>query len=131
MKPIPFDKIYAEVQGAGGLGKIEGKGKVERKDEENHSTRFIFSTEVDIKGPMASMMGGFMEQVAHSLVRQSLDTFSRKMEISKQDMTGAVPPEKSAKNDSPPINQSIIKMALYSVWEVATEKLLRLFGVKR
>jgi len=127
----PCHKIFAEVQGAGGLGKIEGKGVVDLKDAENHSTKFIFSTEVDIKGPMASMMGGFMEQVAHSLVRQSLDTFSQKMEMSKQDRIGPVPTEQSVKQAVPPINKSITKMVLNSVWEVTIKKMLRLFGVKR
>lgn len=128
---IPYDSIYAEVQGEGALGRIKGKGVIELKDEENHSTRFIFSTEVDIRGPMASMMGGFMEQVAHSLVRQSLDTFSKKMETSKQDMISPVASEKSVKQAAPPINQSITKMALNSIWEVMIKKLLRLFGMKR
>lgn len=131
IEKIPYDTIYAEVQGAGALGKIEGKGVIELKDEQNHSTRFIFSTEVDIRGPMASMMGGFMEQVAHSLVRQSLDTFAQKMEVSKQETAGAASSEKSAKQITSPTNPSIYKMVLNSVWEVTIKKLLRLFGVKR
>jgi hypothetical protein len=130
IEKIPYDTIYAEVQGAGALGKIEGKGVIELKDEENHSTRFIFSTEVDIRGPMASMMGGFMEQVAHSLVRQSLDTFSKKMEVSKQETAGAASSGESVKEVTPPTNPSILKMVLNSVWEVTIKKLLRLFGVK-
>lgn len=127
----PYHQIHTEVQGAGALGKIEGKGVVNLKDEENGATRFSFSTEVDIKGPMASMMGGFMDQVAHSLVCQSLDTFSRKMETSQQDMISPVASEKSVKQAAPPINQSITKMALNSIWEVMIKKLLRLFGMKR
>jgi carbon monoxide dehydrogenase subunit G len=127
----PYHKIYAEVQGAGALGKINGKGVVELKDEENHSTRFIFSTEVDIKGPMASMMGGFMEQVADSLVRQSLDTFSQKMEMSKQEIISPAQSENSVKQFTSPTNPSILKMVLNSIWEVTVSKLLRLFRVKR
>ena len=128
---IPYDTIYAEVQGEGALGRIEGKGVIELKDEENHSTRFIFSTEVNIRGPMASMMGGFMEQVAHSLVRQSLDTFAQKMEVSKQETAGAAASEESVKPVTPPTNPSILKMVLNSVWEVTIKKLRRLFGVKK
>jgi carbon monoxide dehydrogenase subunit G len=128
---IPHHKIFAEVQGAGALGKIEGTGVVELKDEENHSTRFVFSTEVNIKGPMASMMGGFMDQVAHSLVRQSLDTFSQKMEMSKQEMNGPTSSGKSVKQPAPQTNPGLIKMVLNSIWEVTLKKLLRLFGIKR
>lgn len=131
IEKIPYDTIYAEVQGAGALGKIEGKGVIELKDEQNHSTRFIFSTEVNIRGPMASMMGGFMEQVAHSLVRQSLDTFSQKMEVSKQEITRPAPSGKSVKQVTSPTSPSILKMVLHSVWEVTMKKLLRLFRVKR
>jgi carbon monoxide dehydrogenase subunit G len=128
---IPFDTIYAEVQGEGALGRIEGKGVIELKDEENHSTRFIFSTEVDIRGPMASMMGGFMEQVAHSLVHQSLDTFSQKMEVSKQETAGAASSGESGKQIIPPTNPSLLKMVFNSVREVTIGKLRRLFGGKR
>ena len=131
VEKIPYDTIYAEVQGAGALGKIEGKGVIELKDEDNHSTRFIFSTEVDIRGPMASMMGGFMEQVAHSLVRQSLDTFAQKMEVSKQEITRPAPSGESVKQVTSPTSPSILKMVLHSVWEVTMKKLLRFFRVKR
>ena len=131
IEKIPYDTIYAEVQGAGALGKIEGKGVIELKDEENHSTRFIFSTEVNIRGPMASMMGGFMEQVAHSLVRQSLDTFAQKMEVSKQETADKAASGESVKQVTPSTNPNILKMVLNSVWEVTIKKLLRLFGVKK
>jgi len=80
---------------------------------------------------MASMMGGFMEQVAHSLVRQSLDTFSQKMEVSKQETAGPAPSGESVKQVTSSTSPSILKMVLNSVREVTIEKLLRLFGVKR
>ena len=73
------------------------------------------------------MMGGFMEQVAHSLVRQSLDTFSQKMAASKQE----VPSEKSVKQPPPQTSPGLIKMVFNSVWEVTLKKLLRVFGMKR
>ena len=128
---IPYDTIYAEVQGEGALGRIERNGVIELKDEENHSARFIFSTEVNIRGPMASMMGGFMEQVAHSLVRQSLDTFSKKMEVSKQETAVAASSGESDKQIKPPANPSLLKMVFNSVREVTISKLRRLFGVKK
>ena len=122
----PYDTIYAEVQGSGALGKIEGKGIIELKEEDNHSTRFVFSTEVNIRGPMASMMGGFMEQVAHSLVRQSLDTFSQKMAASQQE----IPSAKSVKQLPPQTSPGLIKMVFNSIWEVTLKKMLKVFGIK-
>lgn len=72
-----------------------------------------------------------MEQVAHSLVRQSLDTFSQKMEVSKREIDSPASSEKSAKQITSQTNPSIYKMVLNSVWEVTIKKLLMLFGVKR
>ena len=118
----PFDMIKGSIEGEGGLGKIKGVCEAEFQESENNATRVIYSVDVEIRGPMASMVGGFMEQVANSLLKQGLQDFSRAITGAKEDASSRPSIEVDALPD-----QSIIKMIFKSVFKVIFKKIFDLF----
>jgi hypothetical protein len=118
----PFDSIKGSIEGAGGLGKIKGIWETQFQTSDQKDSRVIYSVEVDISGPMASMVGGFMEQVADSLVKQGLDSFSSAITAAREDVSSrAVPPKKDLAHPSP------IKMIFRSVLDVISKRIGNFF----
>ena len=77
----------------------------------------IYAVNADISGPMASMVGGFMEQVADSLVKQGLDSFNTAITGAK----AAVAPGTPLKTDTLP-RPNLIKMIFRSFWDVLIKR---------
>ena len=121
----PHDRIKGSIEGEGGLGKINGIWETEFEQSENSETRIIYSVDVEISGPMASMVGGFMEQVAISLTKQGLKKFSEAITRAKQDTT-AFPSEKA----SAPSDQSMITVIFKAIFEALFKKIFGFFKSK-
>jgi carbon monoxide dehydrogenase subunit G len=121
----PFDTIKGSIEGAGGLGKIKGNWETEFQKSDNENSRVIYSVDVDISGPMASMVGGFMEQVADSLVKQGLDSFNKAITVAKEDIVSRTAPKKDAL-----AHPSLIKMVFRSVFDVVSKRIGNLFKPK-
>jgi hypothetical protein len=66
---------------------------------------------------MASMVGGFMEQVADSLVKQGLDSFNTAITGAKADVAPGTP----LKTDALP-KPNLIKMIFRSVWDALIKR---------
>jgi carbon monoxide dehydrogenase subunit G len=113
----PFDKIKGSIEGQGGLGKIDGTWEMQFQKSGDQESRVIYAVNVDISGPMASMVGGFMEQVADSLVKQGLDSFNTAVTGAK----GAGAPSTRLKVDDLP-RPNLIKMIFRSVWDVLIKR---------
>ena len=118
----PFDTIKGSIVGQGGLGKIDGTWKMQFEKSDDQQSRVIYAVNVDISGPMASMVGGFMEQVADSLVKQGLDSFNQAIKGIQENAA----PHKPLTSSAPP-QPNFIKMILKSVWDVVSSKLRSLF----
>lgn len=122
----PYEKIKGSIEGLGGLGKIDGIWEMQFEKSGDHESQVIYAVNVDISGPMASMVGGFMEQVADSLVKQGLDSFNQAIKATQEDAATHQPLTSSA---APQPN--FIKMIVKSVWEVVSSKFRRLFRPKK
>jgi carbon monoxide dehydrogenase subunit G len=122
----PFDMIRGSIVGQGGLGKIDGTWEMLFEECDEKESRVIYSVVVDISGPMASMVGGFMEQVADSLVRQGLDSFNQVIKGTQAKAT----PQTLAKSIAAP-KQNPTKMLFRSVWDVVISKLKSIFNPKK
>jgi carbon monoxide dehydrogenase subunit G len=120
------DTIKGSIEGKGGLGIIKGIWETQFQESDNDESRVIYSVDVDIRGPMASMVSGFMEQVADSLVKQGLDNFSQAITRAKEEIST----QNSLKIDSLP-KQSLIKMIFKSVFEVGIKRILNFFKPKK
>jgi carbon monoxide dehydrogenase subunit G len=118
----PFDTIKGSIEGAGGLGKIKGIWETQFQESDAKDSRIIYAVDVDISGPMASMVGGFMEQVADSLVKQGLDSFNKAITGAKEDVAS----QTAQKKDALP-QPSLIKMIFRSVFDVTIKKVGNLF----
>ena len=114
----PFDTIKGSIEGAGGLGKIKGIWETQFQKSDNKDSRVIYSVDVEISGPMAGMVGGFMEQVADSLVKQGLDSFDKAITRAKKDVASRT----ALKKDSLP-QPSLIKMIFRSVFDVIIKRI--------
>jgi hypothetical protein len=121
----PFDTIKGSIEGQGGLGKIDGIWETQFQENDDKESRVIYSINVDISGPMASMVGGFMEQVADSLVKQGLDRFNKAITGAKENIA----PRTSLKTDALP-KPNLIKMIFRSVLDVMIKKIGTLFKSK-
>jgi carbon monoxide dehydrogenase subunit G len=113
----PFDMIKGSIEGQGGLGKIDGAWEMQFQKSGDQESKVIYAVNVDISGPMASMVGGFMEQVADSLVKQGLDSFNKAITGAK----AAVAPGTPLKTDTLP-RPSLIKMIFRSFWDVLIKR---------
>ena len=113
----PFDTIKGSIKGQGGLGKIDGTWEMQFEKIGGHDSRVNYAVNVDITGPMASMVGGFMEQVADSLVKQGLDSFNTAIKGAKENII----PETSPTTDVLP-KPSLIKLIFRSLWDALTKK---------
>ena len=113
----PFDMIKGSIEGKGGLGKIDGIWETQFQENDDKESRVIYSINVDISGPMASMVGGFMEQVADSLVKQGLDSFNKAITGAKENII----PRTSLKTDALP-KPNLIKMIFRWVWDVLIKR---------
>ena len=113
----PFDTIKGSIEGQGGLGKIDGTWEMQFEESRGKQSRVIYAVKVDITGPMASMVGGFMEQVADSLVKQGLDSFNTAITGAKEDVASRTP----LKADVVP-RPNLIKMILRSFWDVLIKR---------
>ena len=109
----PFEMIKGSIEGQGGLGKIDGTWEMQFQKSADKESKVIYAVNVDISGPMASMVGGFMEQVADSLVKQGLDSFNTAITGAKADVAPGTP----LKTDALP-KPNLIKMIFRSVWDV-------------
>ena len=118
----PFDSIKGSIEGAGGLGKIKGIWETQFQKSDNENSRVIYAVDVDISGPMASMVGGFMEQVADSLVKQGLDSFSAAITAAREDVASQTTPKIDALPQPSPI-----KMIFRSVLDVISKRIGNLF----
>jgi carbon monoxide dehydrogenase subunit G len=118
----PFDTIKGSIEGAGGLGKIKGIWETEFQKSDNGNSRVIYSVDVDISGPMASMVGGFMEQVADSLVKQGLDSFNKAITAANEDLTS----QTALRKDALP-QRGLIKMIFRSIFDVTIKRIGNLF----
>jgi hypothetical protein len=115
----PFNKIKGSIEGQGGLGKIDGTWEMQFEKSDDNKSRVIYAVNVDITGPMASMVGGFMEQVADSLVKQGLESFNTAITGAKADVAaGTGKPSKSNALPKP----NLIKMILRSLWDVLIKR---------
>ena len=122
----PFETIKGSIQGQGGLGKIDGTWEMQFEKHDEKESRVIYAVNVDIGGPMASMVGGFMEQVADSLIKQGLDSFNTAITGAKTPISSQTPVETEALPKS-----NLIKMIFRSVWDVVISKLRSVFKLKR
>jgi carbon monoxide dehydrogenase subunit G len=113
----PFDQIKGSIEGLGGLGKIDGTWEMQFEKSGDKESRVIYAVNVDISGPMASMVGGFMEQVADSLVKQGLDSFNTAITEAKADAA----PGTSLRADALP-KPNLIKMIFRSLWDVLIKR---------
>jgi len=113
----PFDQIKGSIEGLGGLGKIDGTWEMQFEKSGDKESRVIYAVNVDISGPMASMAGGFMEQVADSLVKQGLDSFNTAITGAKADAA----PGTSLRADALP-KPNLIKMIFRSLWDVLIKR---------
>jgi carbon monoxide dehydrogenase subunit G len=113
----PCDMVKGSIVGQGGLGKIDGAWEMQFQKSGDEESRVIYAVNVDISGPMASMVGGFMEQVADSLVKQGLDSFNKAITGARAD----VAPGTSLKTDALP-RPNLIKMIFRSVWDVLIKR---------
>ena len=111
----PFDTIKGSIDGQGGLGKIDGIWEMQFQKSDDNESRVIYAVNVDISGPMSSMVGGFMEQVADSLVKQGLESFNTAIKGAKTD--GAPP-----KTDALP-KPNLIKMIFRSLWDILIKRI--------
>ncbi len=118
----PSDTIKGSIEGQGGLGKIDGTWEIQFQKSDDRESRVIYAVNVDISGPMASMVGGFMEQVADSLVRQGLDSFNKAITGAKEH----VAPRTPVKTGALP-TPNLIKMIFRSAWDVTISKVRNLF----
>ena len=73
-------------------------------------------------GDQESVVGGFMEQVADSLVKQGLDSFNKAITSAGEDATS----QTDQKKDIIP-QPSLIKMIFRSVFDVVSKKIRNLF----
>jgi carbon monoxide dehydrogenase subunit G len=121
----PSDTIKGSIEGAGGLGKIKGIWETQFQAGDTAGSKVMYAVDVDISGPMASMVGGFMEQVADSLVKQGLASFNKAITSAGEDIVAPT----STKTEAVP-RQSLIKMIFKSVWEVMIKRIKSLFGSK-
>ncbi|MDX1707620.1 MAG: SRPBCC domain-containing protein [Desulfobacterales bacterium] len=121
----PFETIKGSIEGQGGLGKIDGAWEMQFEKSDDQQSRVLYAINVDISGPMASMVGGFMEQVADSLVKQGLDSFNQAIKATQENAA----PGKPLISDAPP-QPNFIKMLFNSVWDVMSSKLRSLFKPK-
>ncbi len=121
----PYDGIKGLIEGEGGLGKIKGVWETRFEQSDNDKTRVTYSVDVEIRGPMASMVGGFMEQVAISLTKQGFQKFSEAIAQTKQD-----PSTYPSLKDSTQSDQNMIKQILKVVFETIFKRFFNLFKPK-
>ena len=114
----PCDTIKGSIEGKGGLGKIDGTWQMQFKAYNEKESRVNYDVAVDIGGPMASMVGGFMEQVADSLIRQGLESFSTAIMEIADDRPSRTP----RKTDAPP-KPGIVKMVSRAMWDIISSKI--------
>ena len=117
LKKNPFDTIKGSIEGQGGLGKIDGTWEMQFEKISGQESRAIYAIIVDITGPMASMVGGFMEQVADSLVKQGLDSFNTAIKGARGDVAPGTP----LKVDTLP-RPNLIRMIFRSVWGILIKR---------
>jgi uncharacterized protein len=113
----PCNKIKGSIEGQGGLGKIDGTWEMQFQKSSDKESRVIYAVNVDISGPMASMVGGFMEQVADSLVKQGLDSFNTAITGAKEAGAPGTPLKADALR-----KQNFIKMLFRSLWDVLIKR---------
>ena len=118
----PFERIKGSIEGQGGLGKIDGTWEMRFEKSVEHESRVLYAVNVDISGPMASMVGGFMEQVADSLVKQGLDSFNQAIKATQENAASHQPLTPAA-----PSQPNFVKLIFKSVWDVVSSKLSSLF----
>ena len=114
----PFDMIKGSIEGQGGLGKIDGTWEMQFEKNTEKESRVLYDVNVDISGPMASMVGGFMEQVADSLVKQGLESFNTAITGAKADVAPGAP----LKADAVP-EPSLIKMVFRTIWDALIKRM--------
>jgi hypothetical protein len=114
----PFDKIKGSIEGQGGLGKIDGTWEMQFEESSDKKSKVVYAVNVDISGPMASMVGGFMEQVADSLVKQGLESFNKAITEAKADIA----PGEPLKADDLP-KPSLIKMVFRIIWDALIKRM--------
>ena len=120
LEKIPFDMIKGSIEGQGGLGKIDGTWEMQFEKSSDEESKVVYAVNVDISGPMASMVGGFMEQVADSLVKQGLDSFNTAVTGAKADIA----PGATLKADDLP-KPSLVKMVLKIIWDALIKRMGR------
>jgi carbon monoxide dehydrogenase subunit G len=116
----PFDMIKGSIEGQGGLGKIDGTWEMQFEKSSDEESKVVYAVNVDISGPMASMVGGFMEQVADSLVKQGLDSFNTAITGAKADIAPGAPLK--ADDLSKP---SLIKIVFRVIWDALIKRMGR------
>ena len=113
----PGDLVKGSSIGQGGLGKIDGTWEMQFQKSADIGSKVIYAVNVDISGPMASMVGGFMEQVADSLVKQGLDSFNTAITGAREDVARGTP----LNADAVP-RPNLIKMIFRSVWGILIKR---------
>ena len=113
----PFDMIKGSIEGQGGLGKIDGTWEMQFEKSSDKESRVIYAVNVDISGPMASMVGGFMEQVADSLIKQGLESFNMAITGAKADVAPGAP----LKADAVP-KPNLVKMVFRVIWDALIKR---------
>jgi hypothetical protein len=88
------------------------------EESSDKKSKVVYAVNVDISGPMASMVGGFMEQVADSLVKQGLESFNKAITEAKADIA----PGEPLKADDLP-KPSLIKMVFRIIWDALIKRM--------
>ena len=114
----PCDAIKGSIEGKGGLGKIDGTWHMQFKPHNEKESSVNYDIAVDIGGPMASMVGGFMEQVADSLIRQGLESFSTAIAEIAADT-----PFQKPRQTNVLTRPGIVKMIFRSIWDIISSKI--------
>jgi carbon monoxide dehydrogenase subunit G len=117
LEKSPFDTIKGSIEGQGGLGKIDGNWEMQFEKSGDQESKVFYVVDVDISGPMASMVGGFMEQVADSLVKQGLDSFNTAITGAREDASRGM----ALKADALP-RPNLIKMIFRTVWGILIKR---------
>jgi carbon monoxide dehydrogenase subunit G len=118
LKKNPFDMIKGSIEGQGGLGKIDGTWEMQFEKSSDKESKVVYAVNVDISGPMASMVGGFMEQVADSLVKQGLESFNTAITGAKENIAPGTP----LTADALP-RPNLIKMVCRIIWDARIKRM--------
>lgn len=125
----PKSRIRMGFKGEGALGIIEGEGLIGFNMATDNSTEFKHTINVEIKGPMASMAGNFMQMIGQSIISQSLDVFSQKlMKINQSESADSEGDENSGAelSELSPQTTNVFTMIMKAFYQAVVQKMKKL-----